>query len=42
VDYSDEIKKIKENLEKAKSYYFKQKGKKEEIEIQYASIQGQL
>lgn len=42
MDYPDKIKNIKENLEKAKSYYFKQKGKKEEIEIQYASMQGQL
>ena len=42
MDYSDEIKNIKENLEKAKSYYFKQKGKKEEVEAQYSRLQEQL
>lgn len=42
MDYSEEIKKIKENLEKSKNYYFKQKGKKEEIETQYSRLQDQL
>ena len=42
MEYIQEINRVKQNLEQAKNFYFKQKGKKEQLEEQYKKLEEKL